>query len=37
MSKHLRREADAASRKLAGARGACPDAAEQGVMERVSH
>jgi len=35
--KHLRREADKASRKLAEERGACPDAAEQGVMERFSH
>ncbi|HET9863440.1 MAG TPA: ribonucleoside-diphosphate reductase subunit alpha [Steroidobacteraceae bacterium] len=37
MFKHLRREADAASRRLAEQRGACPDAAEQGVMERFSH
>jgi ribonucleoside-diphosphate reductase alpha chain len=35
--KHLRREADKASRKLAEERGPCPDAAEQGVMERFSH
>jgi len=35
--KHLRREADKASRKLAEERGACPDAAEQGIMERFSH
>jgi ribonucleoside-diphosphate reductase alpha chain len=35
--KHLRREADKASRKLAEERGACPDAAERGVMERFSH
>jgi ribonucleoside-diphosphate reductase alpha chain len=37
MFKHLRREADAASRVLAEERGACPDAAERGVMERFSH
>jgi ribonucleoside-diphosphate reductase alpha chain len=37
MFKHLRREADAASQRLAEERGACPDAAEQGVMERFSH
>jgi ribonucleoside-diphosphate reductase alpha chain len=37
MFKHLRREADAASRALAEERGACPDAAERGVMERFSH
>jgi ribonucleoside-diphosphate reductase alpha chain len=35
--KHLRREADKASHKLAEERGACPDAAERGVMERFSH
>ncbi|WP_374578847.1 ribonucleoside-diphosphate reductase subunit alpha [Phenylobacterium sp.] len=35
--KHLRRQCDAASRKLAVERGACPDAAEKGVMERFSH
>jgi len=35
--KHLRREADKASVKLAEERGACPDAAERGVMERFSH
>jgi ribonucleoside-diphosphate reductase alpha chain len=35
--KHLRREADKASVKLAQERGACPDAAERGVMERFSH
>ena len=35
--KHLRREADKASRKLAEERGACPDAEERGVMERFSH
>ena len=37
MFKHLRREADAASQVLAEERGACPDAAERGVMERFSH
>ena len=37
MFKHLRREADAASRTLAEERGACPDAAERGVSERFSH
>ncbi|WP_304164338.1 ribonucleoside-diphosphate reductase subunit alpha [Phenylobacterium aquaticum] len=35
--KHLRRQCDAASRTLAAERGACPDAAERGVMERFSH
>ncbi len=34
---HIRRGADAASVKLAEERGACPDAAEAGVMERFSH
>jgi ribonucleoside-diphosphate reductase alpha chain len=37
MFKHLRREADAASRTLAQERGACPDAAERGALERFSH
>jgi ribonucleoside-diphosphate reductase alpha chain len=37
MFKHLRREADAASRTLAEERGACPDAAERGALERFSH
>jgi ribonucleoside-diphosphate reductase alpha chain len=37
MFKHLRHAADEASRVLAGERGACPDAAERGVMERFSH
>jgi ribonucleoside-diphosphate reductase alpha chain len=37
MFKHLRREADAASRALAAERGACPDAAERGAPERFSH
>ena len=35
--KHLRRQCDAASKTLAHERGACPDAAEKGVMERFSH
>ncbi len=37
MFKHLRRAADAASRALAEERGACPDAAEHGAIERFSH
>ncbi|HEU5137168.1 MAG TPA: ribonucleoside-diphosphate reductase subunit alpha [Steroidobacteraceae bacterium] len=37
MFRHLRREADAASRVLAEERGACPDAAERGALERFSH
>ena len=35
--KHLRREADKASRLLAEEKGACEDARERGVMERFSH
>jgi ribonucleoside-diphosphate reductase alpha chain len=35
--KHLRREADRASRILAEEKGACPDAADRGLMERFSH
>ncbi|NEX93040.1 ribonucleoside-diphosphate reductase subunit alpha [Caulobacter sp. 17J65-9] len=35
--KHLRREADKASRVLAEERGPCQDAADRGVMERFSH
>ena len=35
--KTLRHRADAASRTLAVERGPCPDAADQGVMERFSH
>ena len=35
--KHLRREADKASVKLAHERGPCKDAEERGVMERFSH
>ncbi len=34
---HLRRGADAASVKLGQERGACPDAAEAGVMARFTH
>jgi ribonucleoside-diphosphate reductase alpha chain len=37
MFRHIREGADAASRKLAEERGACPDAAEYGVMERFSN
>ncbi len=37
MFRHIRAQADAASVKLAHERGACPDAAEYGVMERFSH
>ena len=33
----LRKQADAASRLLAEERGACPDAAEYGIMERFSN
>lgn len=35
--KHLRREADKASRLLAEEKGPCLDAKERGVMERFSH
>ncbi len=35
--RHIRSGADAASYVLAEERGACPDAAEYGVMERFSH
>ncbi len=35
--KHIREQADVASRLLAEERGACPDAADFGVMERFSH
>ena len=35
--KHLREQADAASVKLAHERGACPDAADYGIMERFSN
>jgi ribonucleoside-diphosphate reductase alpha chain len=37
MFKHIRSQADAASRALAEERGACPDAAEYGIMERFSN
>ncbi len=37
MFKHIRAQANNASRVLAEERGACPDAAEYGVMERFSH
>ena len=35
--KHIRAQADAASRKLAEERGPCPDAEEYGIMERFSN
>ncbi len=35
--KHIRTQADAASKLLAAERGACPDAADYGVAERFSH
>jgi ribonucleoside-diphosphate reductase alpha chain len=37
MFKHIRTQADAASRELAAERGPCPDAAEYGIMERFSN
>jgi ribonucleoside-diphosphate reductase alpha chain len=37
MFKQLREQADAASRLLAEERGACPDAADYGIMERFSN
>jgi ribonucleoside-diphosphate reductase alpha chain len=37
MFRHLRAHADEASRVLALERGACPDAAERGALERFSH
>lgn len=37
MFQHIKREADAASQKLARERGACPDAADYGIMERFSN
>jgi ribonucleoside-diphosphate reductase alpha chain len=37
MFKHIRGQADQASRMLAEERGPCPDAADYGVMERFSH
>ena len=37
MFKHIRAQADTASHLLAEERGACPDAAEYGIMERFSN
>jgi len=37
MFQHIRKQADAASQKLALERGACPDAAEWGINERFSN
>ena len=37
MFKHIRAQADVASVELAEERGACPDAAEYGIMERFSN
>jgi ribonucleoside-diphosphate reductase alpha chain len=37
MFQHIRKAADAASVKLALERGACPDAADYGIMERFSN
>ncbi len=37
MFRHIKGQADEASVKLAGERGACPDAADYGVMERFSN
>ncbi len=37
MFKHIRAQADAASRQLAEERGPCPDAADYGIMERFSN
>ncbi len=37
MFRHIRAQADAASHALAVERGACPDAAEYGIMERFSN
>ncbi|HBH26990.1 MAG TPA: ribonucleoside-diphosphate reductase subunit alpha [Rhodospirillaceae bacterium] len=37
MFKHIKKHADAASRKLAVERGPCPDAADYGAMERFSN
>ncbi|WP_419896157.1 ribonucleoside-diphosphate reductase subunit alpha [Roseomonas sp. USHLN139] len=37
MFKHIREQADVASRQLAEERGPCPDAAEYGFMERFSN
>ncbi len=37
MFRHIREQADAASRLLAEERGPCPDAADYGIMERFSN
>ncbi len=37
MFRHIREQADAASRLLAEERGACPDAADYGIVERFSN
>jgi len=37
MFRHIREQADTASRVLAEERGPCPDAADYGIMERFSH
>lgn len=37
MFKHIREQADAASKLLAAERGACPDAADYGIEERFSN
>ena len=37
MFRHIRAQADAASRSLADERGPCPDAADYGIMERFSN
>jgi ribonucleoside-diphosphate reductase alpha chain len=37
MFKHIRTQADAASKTLAAERGACPDAKDYGIEERFSH
>lgn len=37
MFQHIKRQADDASRTLAEERGACPDAADYGIMERFSN
>ena len=37
MFQHIKRQADEASVKLAHERGACPDAADYGIMERFSN
>ena len=37
MFQHIKKQADAASVKLAHERGACPDAADYGIMERFSN